>query len=153
MAKPAPATLSPLVGEGLRLIAEAEVIAKERDAIADRLKAKDLELQAVNEKLIALGAGRYCDPENHVATVVAAVMATMGQDGFRLPNDGEERARALAGDDFLTLFQRIVRYEPREDFKGLVKGRLTPKRAEDMIALCIVPGQLGGGRRAYVRWR
>lgn len=151
--KTVPPTLSPLVAEGLTLIAEAEAIAKERDAIAVRLKAKDAELQAVNEKLIALGAGRYCDTENHVATVVGAVPATMGADDFRLPKDGEALARELAGDNFLKLFQRKVSFSPRDDFRGLVLGRLTPKKAEELIALCIIPGQMQGGRRAYVRWR
>jgi hypothetical protein len=140
----------------LRLIAEAEAITLERDAIALRLKQKDAELQAINEQLVALGRGRYCDPDaaQSICTVVAAIDPTLAPDRFELKSaEDEAAARALAGADFLTLFKRHVWYAPREDFRGLVKGRLTPKKAEDLIQLCIVPGQLQGGRKAYVRWK
>lgn len=152
-AKPAP-ILCPLVAEGLRLQAEADAIKAERDAIALRLKAKNDELEAVETQLIALGAGRYRDEENHCASVIAEVPATLAPDDFRLKSaDDEAVARELAGAEFLKLFQRQVWFEPRPDFRGLVLGKLTPKRAEDLLALTIVPGGLVGGRRAHVRWK
>ena len=154
--KSAPPTPSSLVADGLRLIAEAETITLERDAIALRLKQKDSELQAINEQLIALGRGRYCDPAaaERTCTVVAGVEPELAPDTFTLKSAEDELvARALAGDNFLTLFQRHVWYAPRDDFRGLVKGRLTPKKAEDLLQLCIVPGQLQGGRQPHVRWK
>ncbi|HEX8312166.1 MAG TPA: hypothetical protein VF614_12660 [Chthoniobacteraceae bacterium] len=154
--KSAPPVPSSLVAKGVLLIAEAEQITLERDAIALRLKQKDSELQAINEQLIALGRGRYCDPDatERTCTVVAGVDPELGPDTFRIKSaEDEARARALAGADFLTLFKRHVWYAPREDFRGLVKGRLTPKKQEELLQLCIVPGQLQGGRKAYVRWK
>jgi hypothetical protein len=144
---------SPLVAQGLQLIAEYEAIQAERDLIAERLKAKDAELQAVNDQLIALGAGRYRDEENHTALVVAAVEPTLGPDTFHLQRDALPQARELAGENFRKLFDREEIYSPRDGFAGIAGALLTPARARDLLALCIVPGRLGGGRRAHVRWR
>jgi hypothetical protein len=152
--KPTPTTLTPLVADGLRLIAEAEAITIERNAINEQLKAKDAELASINEQLIALGAGRYRDNEEHVAIVIGAVEPRLAPDTFTLRSaDDEAIARALAGESFAKLFDRHVRFAPKDGFAGIAGAVLTPAKARDIIALTIVPGQLTGGRRAYVRWK
>jgi hypothetical protein len=154
MSKTPDASFTPLVAEGLRLIAEAEAITLERDAIAEKLKAKDAELQAVNEQLIALGAGRYRDAESHVATVVAAIEAKQQPDKYVLRSkEDEEKARDLAGEQFGKLFDRSVTFAPCEGFGAVAIKLLTPAKARDIIKLTLIPGVLAGGRRAHVRWK
>ncbi|MEA3211317.1 MAG: hypothetical protein QOE70_4374 [Chthoniobacter sp.] len=151
--KPAPATLTPLVAEGLALIARLDAKRLERDAKVAELLVIDAELTAVNDALIALGAGRYRDEEGHTALVVAAKEATLSPDTFELRNaDDEQLARVLAADKFKKLFDRHEYWSPKDGFGAIAGAILTPARARDLIALCLIPGQLAGGRRAYLRW-
>jgi hypothetical protein len=146
--------LTPLVAQGRALLAEAEAIKLERDAIALRLKEKDAELTAINDQLIALGTGRYRDEENHTAVVVAAIEATLSADSFVLRSkEDEAAAREIADDKFLKLFDRHVTFAPKDGFAAIANALLTPAKARDIVALTIVPGQFTGGRRAYVRWK
>ncbi len=153
--KPAEAVLTPLVAEGLRLIAEAEAIKIERDAIVATLKAKDEELAAVNEQLIALGAGRYRDADDHLATVVSGSDPKLSPDRYELPRDEAlfEKVEKLAGDHFPKLIETRKTFFCRDGFNGIAGALLTPARARDIIQLCLVPGVLSGGRRAHVRWK
>lgn len=147
------AILTPLVAEGLRLIAEAEEIKKERDVIAARLKDKDAELAAINDQLIAMGAGRYRDEADHLALVIAAIEPQLAPDTFRLKPTDLDAARELSGDAFKKLFDRAEVFSPKSGFDAIAGAVLTPAKARDLIALTIVPGTLTGGRRAYVRWK
>jgi hypothetical protein len=154
MATPkAPAVLTPLVADGFELIARIEIKKAERDAKGAELKELDAQLAALNEQLIVLGAGRYCDAEDRTCLVVAGNPGTIAPDTFRLPHEGEEPARALAGEEFKNLFERHVSYTPRDGFNGRAEALLTPAKARDLIAFCLVPGELTGVRRAYVRWK
>lgn len=159
MAKTSPVIPSPLIAEALRLRAEALALEEKRSKIPElleidaALKEKSERLAKIEEELLALGAGRYCDDDGHTATVMAAITATMSPDKFRLKSDEDEKkARDIAGSLFSKLFQRIVYHVPREGFSGIAQAMLTPAKARDVIDLCRIPGELAGGRRAHVRW-
>lgn len=156
--KAPPATFTPLVAEGLRLRADAEMLRADRVAlVADhdcRLKALDAEMAAIEAALIALGSGRYRDEAAHTCTVVAGLEPTMSDDRFELKDaEAEARARELAGDFWGKLFDRHVYWTPCDGFGAVAPKILTPAKARDIVALTLIPGQLGGGRRAYVRWK
>jgi hypothetical protein len=150
-----PVTLTPLVSQGHALRAQLEEKKAERDAKIAELKAIDEQLAGIETQLIELGAGRYADSEARLAaTVVAAIPQVMSPDTFRLRStDDEQAARGLAGEKFLTCFDRNVFFSPKQGFDSIARAILTPAKARDLIALCIVPGQLAGGRKAHVRWK
>lgn len=153
MAKP-DYTVSPLVAQGLALRADADLLKARRDAVAAELAECDRALRAVQDQLIILGAGRYGDAVQHHCTVVASIEAKLQPDTFKLKSAEDELlARQIAGDDFRKLFDRHEYWTPKPDFRGLVTGRCTPKPARELIDLCLIPGQLAGGRAAYVRWK
>ena len=135
-----------LVAEGLRLIAERD--------------QRIAELRAIDEQLIALGAGRYIadGTDTHgtfkVVTVVGAVPGSVGAASYALRSkEDEERARELAGDDdFKKLFDRTVFYRPCAGFADVTPKILTPAKARDLLQLCYVPGAPISGKRAHVRW-
>lgn len=137
-----PPTQTQLVVEGLHLIAARDA------AIA--------ELRAIDEKLIALGAGRYCsdeDGKSPIATVVGAVPGSVGASSYALRSkEDEEGAREIAGDQFKTLFDRTVFYRPCAGFADVTPKILTPAKSRDLLELCYVPGSPISGKRAHVRW-
>ena len=140
MATPKPATPEPLVAKLL------ELAQKVADAVA--------EAKAVEDQLIALGAGRYSHPDEplKVCTVVAAVDASFGKPSYVLSSENEEIARKLAGESFSNLFEREVTYTPCKGFAEVVPKLLTPARAKKLAALCYVPGKPKAGQKAYIRW-
>lgn len=152
--------LSDLVAQGLAIIArrdakaaECEAKGKELQALEGELKSLEAELDVVDQGLIALGGGRYRNEENHVVSVVPGVPKTLSADTFVLPEGGIELARTYAGDEFRKLFDRKEVFTPRNGFDAIAEVLLTPKRCRDLVALCVVPGALKGGRAAYVRWK
>ncbi len=160
MAKTSPASFSPFIAEGLRLRAEVEALQERRSKIPElleidaALQEKSKRLAEIDEELIKLGAGRYRDDDGRTATVVAGVAPTVSPDQYRLDSEEDEStARKIAGDLFPKLFERIVYHIPREGFASIANAVLTPARARDVIDLCRIPGTLGGGRRAHVRWK
>lgn len=151
---------SPLVTEGLSLVAqiEAKELARKDKALElkpfdDELKALNEKLEAIKAELIALGAGLYGDELGQTVRVQAGVPAKMSPDTFLLPDGAEEQARKLCGDHFLKLFSRRVIHEPKNGFDGIADALLTPAKARDLVAICIVPGKLSGGRALSVRWK
>ena len=137
--KPKSAVFNELVGEGLQL----------RNQIAGLLA----ELQIVQNKLIALGAGNYCDDRNNECTVVAATESKTGAICYVLPDDGEAKARELASDSFGDLFDRKVIFTPCQGFELVAPKLLTPAKARDIVNLCLVPGKTIQGKAAYVKWK
>lgn len=139
---PAPAAkdalLTPLVAAGLRLRAQ-------RDELLNQLAV-------VEAELIALGAGRYRDEENHTCLVIAATAESLGPDSYFLKSQDEDDARTLALDSFPKVFDRHIRYTPCEGFANVVPKLFTPAKARDLLALCFVPGKTTPGKRAYLRW-
>lgn len=135
--KPAP-TLTPLAAQRAALLKDI-----------DDLKAA---LLKVDEQLIALGAGRYEDESGaHKWCVVAASEGSQGEPSYVLPDDGEPVARQLAGEKFGTLFDRVVSFRPVEGFALIAPTHLTPAKARDLVALCLVPGRVTNGKAAYVK--
>lgn len=157
--KSAEPVLHALVAEGLAIMAKmkakedekAEKL-KEVVPIDEALKTLNDELKAVNDRLIEVGAGRYCNETGHVATVVPELAATVQPDRYVLPEGGLPAARELAGDAFRKLFDRTEIFTPRNGFDAIADILLTPKKAREIVAMCLVPGQPKGGRVAHVRW-
>jgi hypothetical protein len=153
MASKPEATLTPLVAEGLRILDELKVKTAARDAAALDLKEKQAELDKVNEQLVALGAGRYRDEADHTCLVIDAIPHRMSDPSFVLKEGDLGRAKELAGAAFRKLFSRHETFSPKTGFDGIAGAVLTPAKARDIIQLCLIPGVMGGGRRAYVKWR
>lgn len=159
----APATESDLARPDPVLLIEAgwgireQIAAVEarRDVVAGELKALNKELADLELKLLTFGPGRIVHPPSGKwVTVVNGSAGTVLPDQFRLKaKEDELRAREIAGENFRDLFAREVFFKPREDFKGLALGLLTPKKAGAIIELCIVPGGVAGARRPYVKWK
>jgi len=152
--------LTPLVAEGLAIIARRDAKTAEREAkvaelkvIDDELKKLDEELAVVNEGLIKLGGGRYRDEANHFANVIPGVPPSDSPDTFELPEGSLDIARGHAGEHFRKLFDRKEIFIPRKGFDAIAEILLTPKPARELVALCLVPGKPKGGRSAYVRWK
>ena len=144
---------SPLVGQGLVLLRELDTIELEKAAVDQRLAAKKQELAGVVKQLVDQGPGRYQDEAGRIAVVVRGTEATKAPDTFELRSrEDEETARKRAGVAFRALFDRVEYYVPKEGFAGIANAILTPAKARDIIALCIVPGELAGGRASHVRW-
>lgn len=152
-AKPPAPTSSPLVGDGLKLLAEISSIEAEKAAVQQRLAEKNKELAAIAEQLVDQGPGRYQDEAGRVAIVVSGTGATMAPDTFTLRSaEDEEKLRKVAGPNFRKLCDRVEYYVPKGGFAAIAEAVLTPAKARDAIALCLIPGQLQGGRASHVRW-
>ncbi|MGA3170362.1 MAG: hypothetical protein ABSE62_05055 [Chthoniobacteraceae bacterium] len=133
-------TVSSLVGEGHKLIAERN--------------AKIGEILVLEQMLIALGAGRYCDETEPglMCTAVAAVPGSIGPVSYTLSD--EQAARKLSGDiAFSKLFDRTVLFAPCQAFSDVAPKLLTPAKARDLVQLCLVPGKVNNGKRAMVLWK
>jgi hypothetical protein len=128
------------------LVGEAYAIIKERDA-------KIAELLVISEKLIALGAGRYCDEADPklLCTVVAAIADSTGAVSYSLTDP--LAAREIAGIAYGKLFDRVVAYFPAKGFADLVPKFLTPAKAAKLLSLCLVPGKAISGKRAHILWK
>ena len=160
MATPAAPVLTPVVAEGLALIERCKAKAQKRDAkaaelatVTGELKALETELDAIDAQLIALGGGRYAAEETgRTVTVVPGFAQTLTPDTFTIPAGALETARTLAGPEFKRLFARSEIFAPKPGFEALAEILLTPKPRRELVALCLVPGKLAGGRAASVRW-
>ena len=142
--KPAP-LFSSLVGELYELDAQIAVLKTERDEVA--------------AKLIEKGEGTYCDqsdPPRSGIVVVPTKFSTKYDlykpeafKAFLAANDAkkstpalveafktsqEERARALAGDNFKSLFDREVIFTPADGFEKLVPKFLTTAKGDPAAA-------------------
>jgi hypothetical protein len=151
-------TPSPLVAEGRALLAQLEAKNAERAAavkpIDDALKTLNEQLAKVNEQLLTLGAGPYADPagEQPPCRVLAGRAGAISPDTYELPPDGEAEARRLAGEHFKKLFIPETTYTPKNGLENLVELLLTPAKARDLLAFCIIPGKLKGHARPSVSW-
>jgi hypothetical protein len=127
------------------LVAEARLVMKRRDdAIA--------ELKQLEEKILALGPGRYTDGEK-IAQVIGAVPGSIGPESYALQSkDDEDRAREICGEEFKKLFDRTVFYRPCAGFAEVAPKILTRAKARDVADLCRVPGATISGKRAHLRW-
>jgi len=141
--KKAEPILSPLVTRGFEL----------------RLKIAGLliELKALEKQLVEQGAGPYADEAGNECTVVGATLGSAGTDKYALAGteEAELKARELAGDDdnFKKLFDRHVSYTPCDGFHLVVPKLLTPAKARDLVALCLVPGKGSAPKDGYVKWK
>lgn len=114
---------------------------------------KIAELRAIEDQLIALGAGRYTDGDGHIAQVIAEVPSSLGADSHALQSkEDEEAAREIAGDVFKKLFDRVLFYRPCSGYAELAPKILTPAKANRLLGLTHVPGRPISGKRAHVRW-
>ena len=154
------ALITPLVAQGLALLTELDTAKARREIKAAELApfdaaVKDVsaKLETVKEQLIELGPGLYADPEGHTCRVAAGIDAALAPDTFHLAETEEANARKLAGDHFLKLFTRKVVHECKAGFDAIADALLTPAKARALVALCIVPGQLCGGRKPALRWK
>lgn len=111
------------------------------------------EFDKLQAQIVALGKGKHSgvDPA-HVVTVVAATEASTGAVSYALAADSEEKARELAGEEFKALFDRTVTYSPCDGFEKVAPKLLTPAKARDLVALCLVPGKTTNGKKAYILW-
>jgi len=127
-------------------------------ALAAAIRAQIASLQAnlADEEaaLIALGAGRYTDGHDNDCTVVAARDAGLpGVEYSALPAEAEDRARAIAGDHFVKLFERRVVHLCRDGFLHLCEALLTPARAREAQQLCAEPTKGTPAKKAYIIWK
>jgi hypothetical protein len=120
-----------------------------RFALAQKLDDLKAEILAVDDSLIVLGAGGYADEEGRKLIVVAASEGKAGEPSYVLPD--ESAARALAGEDFKSLFDRVVSFVPCAGFALVVPKFLTEARARKLVDLCFVPGKPATAKKAYVR--
>jgi len=159
MSKSAEAVLTPLIAEGLAI--QEQIKAKEAekaeklkaiDPINEALKKLNEDLAGVHAKLVDLGGGRYCNETGRTATVVPELAATVQPDRFVLPDGSLDKARDLSGEHFRKLFDRTEIFTPRNGFDAIADILLTPKKARELVALCLIPGEPKGGRAAHVRW-
>lgn len=58
-------------------------------------------------------------------------------------SERDAAARKLAGEQFETLFDRLVLFQPAEGFDKFVPRLLTPAAGRDLLALCRVEGAAG----------
>jgi hypothetical protein len=123
-------------------------------AISRHLEIKRLEQEeaADEAKIVALGAGKHSDATGRVLTVVGSVGGRAGAVSYELPEDGEKRARDLAGNEFPALFDRKVIWTPTEGFHLVAPKLLTPAKARDIVALCYKQGRGSNGTKAYIKW-
>jgi len=124
-------------------------------AFARRAQIAALEIEQAQDEaaILVLGKGRHsgANPANRV-TVVAATPAGTGAISYGLPADGEAKARELAGEEWKALFDRQVIYSPCEAFDVVAGKILTPAKARDLVALCLVPGKASNGKKSYILW-
>jgi hypothetical protein len=138
-------TFHPLVAELYDLDAQIAALQEQRDAVA--------------KKLIALGEGNYIDEQDRRATVIVPKGFYTSYDLYK--NDAykaflearklkkgsaalfkefrdmrETAARDLAGEEFKTLFDRMVAFAPTDGFEKIAPKLLTPAKARDIILLC-----------------
>lgn len=128
------------------LVAEARKLMKDRDDLQARILA-------IEEKLIALGAGTYASANGDTCQVISGSAGGVGAPSYGLDPQFEEKARELAGEDFGKLFDRNVRFTPCQGFESVVPKILTKKaKARELLKICFIPGRSFSGRKAYVKW-
>lgn len=109
-------------------------------------------LAEVDQKLIALGAGRYSDASGEIVfNVIGATEEKTGAVSYAMPRDGEEAARNFSGEQFNKLFVRTTTYAPCEGFELIAPKLLTPAAAKKLVAHCAVPGKVTPAKSAYVK--
>lgn len=137
--------------------------AKERSAteiLIDRALARQKEIAELEKlqaadvaEILKLGAGKHSASEEGVQLqVVGASLGSSGKTSYELADDDEKRARELAGEKFLTLFDRKVVYSPIQGFADVVPTHLTPAKSRDLLELCRRTSRGSIGRSAYIIW-
>lgn len=106
----------------------------------------------VDEKLIALGAGRYQDETGeHCFTVVAGTEEKPGKVTYELTGDFVEQARVIAAGDFKILFDRAEVFIPCASFEDVVPKVLKKSLATKLLELCRKVGKPTAAKAAFVR--
>jgi hypothetical protein len=125
-------------------------------ALSAEIALRLLDFDEVSAEIIALGSGKHSglDVFEQPATVnvVGASLGSAGKICYVLPDDGEAKARELAGPEFRTLFVRTVVYSPCDGFEFVAPKQLTPAKARDLLSLCFRQSAGSSGRKAYILW-
>jgi hypothetical protein len=132
--------------------ASAEGLVIDAFKLRRRMAADAERLEAIEQQIIALGAGDYAGGGDSLK-VIGAVAGAPGMVFYVLDGQDEEEAKKLAGEAFADLFLRKITFSPCEGFALVLPKLVTPAKARKLELLCKRVGKAASGKRAYVRYR
>jgi hypothetical protein len=116
---PKPDAIFDLVGEGAALDAE--------------IKAKAKRLAEIKAALGLLAPGEYVGRNDTRAKVIAPAAS------LKVDDDQLDSIRAVAGETFGKLFERVTSFRPVKSFRDVAAALLPKPKAAKLVALCEVP--------------
>lgn len=118
-----------------------------------QIAVRSAELELIEGKIVALGAGKHSGFGDDLVTVVAAAEPGPGKVSYpAIAEEKLEQARALAGAAFSKLFDKATIFTPCKGFADVAPKLLPPRTGVELVVLCEVVGKPYAGRAAYVKY-